>query len=42
LFRGLADHIGEQEKLIRENPFRWDLLWIPVMVVIVLVVLLTM
>lgn len=42
LLRSLADHIGEQEKRIRENPFRWDLLWIPVMVVIVLVVLLTM
>lgn len=42
LLRDLVDHIGEQEKKIKENPLRWDLLWIPVMVVVVLVVLLTL
>lgn len=40
LIRDLVDRIGEQEKRIMENPFRWALLWIPLMLAVVLIVIL--
>jgi len=39
LIRDLVDRIGEQEKRIMENPFRWALLWIPLMLAVVLIVI---
>lgn len=41
LLRDLVHYVGEREKRASENPFRWDLLWIPLMVAVVLVFLLT-
>jgi hypothetical protein len=40
-FRDLVDRVGEREKWSRQRPFRWDLLWIPLMLAVVLVFLLT-
>ena len=40
-FRDLVDRVGEREKRSRQRPFRWDLVWIPLMLAVVLVFLLT-
>ncbi len=40
LIRSLVDRIGEQEKRIMENPFRWALIWIPLMLAVVLIIIL--
>ncbi len=39
--RNLVHYLGEREKKASENPFRWDLLWIPFMLAVVLIILLT-
>jgi hypothetical protein len=41
LLRDLVHHVENREKRSREKPFRWDLLWIPLMLAVVLVFLLT-
>lgn len=41
LLRDLIHHVEDREKRGREKPFRWDLLWIPLMLAVVLVFLLT-
>lgn len=42
LIRDLVYRIGEHEKQIKENPFRWALLWIPVMLAVVLIIMLAL
>ena len=41
LLLDLVDRVREREERNRQRPFRWDLLWIPFMVAVVLVFLLT-
>jgi hypothetical protein len=41
LIRSLVDRIGNQEKRIMENPFRWALIWIPLMLAVVLIIILS-